>query len=394
MTPTPVSVVIVSRNRPDDLRKSLRALEFQTHRPFEVVVVGDTAPPDRAPAKYLPIDVPNISAARNLGIERAAGEIIAFIDDDAIAEPTWLERLVEPLKDPDVAASGGFVRGRNGISFQWKAQNIDRDGYSHDLAVDRLRVFHADEGRVIKLQGTSCAIRRETLIALGGFDEAFRFYLDEADLCMRLSEDGCTVAVVPKAEVQHGFAASAFRGADRRPLSLYEIAASQALFRKKYSKFAELEPFFREQERRLDAALLRGTLEPRDVRRLRKELSSGYAEGRSRAPALRTEWQDTWPFQPYIEDAACKHRFLSTNRSNRADVFESARRLSAEGAPVTVLDFSLTSLFHRRWFHRDGFWVQSGGLFGKSTRYDPLFSWYSREERVERESAMLRETRF
>lgn len=393
MTATPVSVVIVSRNRPDDLRKCLRALEFQTYRSFEVVVVGDTPPPEPAMAKYVPFDTPNISAARNLGIERAAGDIIAFIDDDAIAEPTWLERLVEPFIDPHVAAGGGFVRGRNGISFQWRAQTIDPDGYSHDLAVDRVRVFPPDKSRVIKLQGTNSAFRRETLIALGGFDESFRFYLDEADLCMRLSKAGCSVAVVPKAEVQHGFATSAFRGADRRPLSLYEIGASQALFRKKYSKSDELEPFCQDQEGRLDAALLRGALEPRDVRRLRQELSLGYSDGRSRVPALRTGWQEYWPFQPYVESRAREHRFLSASRSNSAKVLESARRMSAEGAPVTILDFSLTSLFHRRWFHRDGFWVQSGGLFGKSTRYDPIFSWYSRKERVERESAMLRKTR-
>ncbi|MCB2152739.1 MAG: glycosyltransferase, partial [Rhodobacteraceae bacterium] len=59
--------------------------------------------------------------ARNLGLAAAAGEIVAFIDDDAVPEPRWLARLTAPFADPGIAAAGGFVVGRNGISFQWRA---------------------------------------------------------------------------------------------------------------------------------------------------------------------------------------------------------------------------------------------------------------------------------
>ncbi|MCB2123539.1 MAG: glycosyltransferase, partial [Rhodobacteraceae bacterium] len=68
--------------------------------------------------------------ARNLGLAAAAGEIVAFIDDDAVPEPRWLARLTAPFADPGIAAAGGFVVGRNGISFQWRASCADSHGRS------------------------------------------------------------------------------------------------------------------------------------------------------------------------------------------------------------------------------------------------------------------------
>ncbi|PTX57902.1 GT2 family glycosyltransferase [Litoreibacter ponti] len=393
MSDVSVSVVIVSRNRPDDLRKCLRALKFQTLRPFEVVVVGNTRPPQDAQIKFVAFDEPNISAARNLGIEQSAGEIIAFIDDDAIAEPTWLTRLVAPLDDPSVSASGGFVRGRNGISFQWKAETIGKDGSSEAIEARETTVFRGDETDAIKLQGTNCAFRREPLVSIGGFDESFRFFLDEADVCLRLHTEGYAVAVVPDAEVQHGFAASALRGKDRRPTSLFEIAASHAYFVKKHNNSGEIEPLLGEQTVRLNRLLEQGLLEPKDYRKLKQELDAGLQDGKARTSQIRATWSEPGDFLPYVEGTPKDHVYLSCRRSDRAVTFQQARELGASGVPVTVLVLSLTSLYHRRWFHEDGFWVQTGGIFGKSTRSDRLFSLYSRSKRSAREIEMLKQIR-
>ena len=122
MSDLTVSVVIVSRDRPLALRRCLTGVSQLQFTPFEVVVVAD--PAGLAAARELPFaahlrlvsfDEPNISAARNLGLTHAAGDV-AFIDDDAVPEPTWLRHLTAPAGQADVAAMGGFVRGRNGIS--------------------------------------------------------------------------------------------------------------------------------------------------------------------------------------------------------------------------------------------------------------------------------------
>ena len=140
MASLPVSVIVVSRGRGDSLLRTLTGLTRLFHDSYEIVVVTDSEGQEAVrrlrlteEIKVVPFADPNISAARNAGIGVAAGEIVAFIDDDAVPEPTWLTHLTAPFADPQVAVAGGFVIGRNGISFQWKAHSVDRAGVSTPL---------------------------------------------------------------------------------------------------------------------------------------------------------------------------------------------------------------------------------------------------------------------
>ena len=111
--------------------------------------------------------VANISAARNLGADLAGGDILAFIDDDAVPEPTWLNHLVSPLSETHCAAVTGTVLGRNGISVQWANRVVDAEG----------RAFPAPEGPLpdglaVKLEGTNMGLRRDVLARLAGLTRA------------------------------------------------------------------------------------------------------------------------------------------------------------------------------------------------------------------------------
>ncbi|SDW77703.1 glycosyltransferase family 2 protein [Litoreibacter albidus] len=402
MTTPLVSVVVVSRHRPHDLRRCVRALDFQTYRNFELILVTDAetakslsslAPTDRL--KSAICAEANISKARNLGVMLAAGDVAAFIDDDAIAEPTWLARLVAPFTTPEVAASGGFVRGRNGISLQWQAEEIAPDGESLPIRLSGHSAQIMTAGRAIKTQGTNCAFRRDTLIALGGFDENYRFYLDETDVNLRIAQAGFSTAIVPDAEVQHGYAPSPMRGRDRRPKSLFEIGASQAYFVQKYGRpDSDLDALRRRQSKRLDTGLVRGILEPCDVLRLKRDLEAGIAQGRTRQQKPAPPRQNAPDFKPFAsKENLPAHRYVSGHWSERRSIYNRAKALSDAGTPCTAIVLSRTALFHRRWFHSDGFWVQSGGIFGKSSRSQPLWSWYRLSERVKVEQHLLDVTR-
>jgi glycosyltransferase involved in cell wall biosynthesis len=92
-----ISVVIVSRGRPASLSLCLMGVARLVYAPYEIVVVADAlgleaarALPFAAALKLVAFDEANISAARNAGVLAAGGEIIAFIDDDAVPEPAWL----------------------------------------------------------------------------------------------------------------------------------------------------------------------------------------------------------------------------------------------------------------------------------------------------------------
>ncbi len=390
MSFAPVSVVVVSRHRLEHLLLCLKALRLQQHTNFEVVVVTDPESSaglsEFSDIKLVEFDEENISKARNLGISRCAAEIIAFIDDDAVAEPTWLKRLTAPFKDRAVAAAGGFVRGRNGISYQWKAEEILPSGLSKAMEVATATVMD----KSVKTPGTNCAFRMSVLRELSGFDENFHFYLDETDLNLRIHQAGLKTAIVPNAEVQHGFVASSRRGADRRPLSLYQIGASAAYFLKKHGQAVEnLDSYSKLEERRLARLLQTGVLEPRDVIKLRKSFWKGVDDGKTRQAAQKVLSQDPAEFQPFDSFGDRKHAFVVCSRKYFTSACEHARDLHKKRTPSTVVSLSVSSLFHRRMFHSDGYWVQKGGIFGRSTRSDPLFKIYSFARRCKREVAQI-----
>lgn len=383
-----VSVIIVSRGRPAALIRCLAGLAQQFYPSFEVIVVSDpvgidavTASPYGDHIKTEMFDEANISAARNKGIARAAGEIVAFIDDDAVPEPTWLTHLIDPfVSEAEVAMTGGFVRGRNGISFQWKARSVDGTGATVDLAVDEKRptVLHPIEGRAIKTEGTNMAVRREVLTDMGGFDPAFHYYLDETDLNMRMAHAGHATAIVPLAEVHHGYLANATRHASRAPKDLFDIGASFAVYLRKHCPTELIAGiwtgFQKTQRSRLLTFMETGEIEPRDVRRLLGRLRKGYAAGQARMiERLPMISRATEGFQGFPARPGAKSVVLSGRRWQAEGVRKQARQQAEDGAIVSLFLFSPTSLFHHVRFHQHGYWEQIGGIFGRSDRNQPLF---------------------
>ncbi|MBD3679474.1 MAG: glycosyltransferase [Rhodobacteraceae bacterium] len=397
MTETHVSVVVVSHGRPAMLTRCVRGIAQLAYRPFELVVVADPAGLTAlrsaglaGRAKCVSFPEANISAARNAGIAQAAGEILAFIDDDAAPEPGWLTELIAPFSDKKVAAAGGYVLGRNGISLQWGARGIGRDARHEalDLEDDAASVIPANRDLATRTEGTNMAFRRKVLTDLGGFDEAYRFYLEDADLNMRLAAKGLATAIVPTALVHHASAPSARRNAARCPRDLTEIGASLAVFLSRHGEAPSEPPEVEtaEQYQRLIRHLIAGNCEPRDPARIMESFSMGYAGGLSREPALREFAPAPPPFRHYRTAAPAEGTKILAGR-----IWE-ARKLRARavdivqnGGRASVFLFSPTAFYHRARFTEAGYWEQTGGIFGRSNRSEPIFRLMSFKARVEKE---------
>jgi O-antigen biosynthesis protein len=399
-----VSLIVVSRQRAVSLMRTLKAVQLQDYSALELIVVADPAAADAVralglPFKLVTFDRANISAARNAGLLMASGDLVAFLDDDAVPEPTWISRLAAAFANSAVRVATGFVRGRNGISDQWRAADVDRFGHDRPLSVDRLAVtlLAGTPTRAVKAQGTNCAFRRADLVALGGFDEGFRFYLEDADISLRLAGLGGLAAIVPDAVVQHGFAASIRRRADRVPLDLRDIAASAAYFLRRHAPDADmaLQHMVQRQSQRarLIAHMVTGGLEPRDIARLMAGFDQGWAAGMARNMASLSPMQATGAAFVPLGTKPRAGTLLAGRIWQRRAVMRRASVEAAMGKIVTVICLSPTTWYHHDRFESAGFWMQEGGRFGRSVRDQAMLRFIGFSSRVREEAARIAQTR-
>jgi GT2 family glycosyltransferase len=112
-----VVVCVYTEKRLSQIRAALDSIACQTMPPWQVIVVSDHNPAlfDRLGSEYPRLEVisnkfeKGLSGARNTGIEHASGDVVVFLDDDARAQPQWLETLLASYGDESVLGVGGIV---------------------------------------------------------------------------------------------------------------------------------------------------------------------------------------------------------------------------------------------------------------------------------------------
>jgi cellulose synthase/poly-beta-1,6-N-acetylglucosamine synthase-like glycosyltransferase/DNA-binding beta-propeller fold protein YncE len=201
-----VSVVVCAYNAADTLEDNLRSLEKLTYPDYEILVVNDgskdrTAEIARSFAKVRVVDTPNqgLSAARNVGLAEATGEIVAYTDADTRVDRDWLTHLVQPFLTSDVVGSGGpNVVPPDDPPI---AQCIARapGGPTHVLLDDRIAEH---------VPGCNMAFRRDALLAIGGFNPIYLRAGDDVDVCWRLQARGWKIGFASAALVWHHHRAS------------------------------------------------------------------------------------------------------------------------------------------------------------------------------------------
>lgn len=213
-----MSVVICAYtfDRLEDVRAAVASVQVQTLAPSDVIVVVDRNPdlqrvlePELLGVKVVAnTDVPGLSGARNTGVAAADGEVVAFLDDDAVARPGWLATLAEHYDHPAVIGVGGAAvpawdEGRPGWfppEFDWVV------GCSH-------RGVPTEAGPVRNLIGCNMSFRAEVLARIGGFDgplgrigelSVAGTTCDDTEYCIRAaSVTGGHVIFEPEAIIEH-----------------------------------------------------------------------------------------------------------------------------------------------------------------------------------------------
>ena len=198
--PLLASIIVPVFNGAQTLDACLKALSAQTVEKdrHEVIVVDDGSADSSAEIAtrhgvvVIRQDRQGAAAARNRGAQQARGPILLFTDADCEPLPTWVEGMLAPFADPDVAGVRGFYRTRQRSVVARFAQAEYEEKY------DRLR--RAD--KVDFVDTYAAAYRRDLFLACGGFNP--KFLLDEdQELSYRLARMGRKLVSAPAAVVYH-----------------------------------------------------------------------------------------------------------------------------------------------------------------------------------------------
>lgn len=209
-----VSVVICTYNRGKYLERCIKSLKSQSYSNFEIIVVNGPSidETDTILKKYPDIkiifqrELNGLSIARNLGVEACAGEIIAFIDDDAMADKNWIRYLVDGYTDEYIGGVGGPVLDITGKNYQFKNGFISRYGIPSFYNDHDLNYNQPDAKFFNYIMGTNSSFKKSVLYKVGLFDSDIKYYLDETDLCVRIIKSGYTIKHVENAIVFHEMA--------------------------------------------------------------------------------------------------------------------------------------------------------------------------------------------
>ena len=194
-----VSVVVCAYtlDRWDDLCAALDSVASQDDGPYETVLVCDYNDDlfARATAAFPSVRVianglsKGLSGARNTGVDATSGDIIAFLDDDASADSSWLVELCAPFEDPSVFAVGGWVEPRFMRPAPWYPASF------YWVFGCSYRGLPPTGGTIRNPIGASMALRRSVFVAVGGFTTGLGrigktlLGCEETELCIRYQRE-------------------------------------------------------------------------------------------------------------------------------------------------------------------------------------------------------------
>ena len=213
-----LTVVVVNWNRRDLLESCLQSLEAQSVSGFEVILVDNGSTDGSVnmascfnnSAKFRLQIVTNsenlgFCAGNNMGIAASRGTFIALLNNDAVADPAWLHELSSAFADSAVGMAASKILVFEDPSRIDKAGHlIYPDGQNRGRGTGE--VDHGQYNRVEEVlwpDGCAAMYRRSMLDEIGGFDEDFFAYADDAELGLRARAAGWRCLYIPTAVVRH-----------------------------------------------------------------------------------------------------------------------------------------------------------------------------------------------
>ncbi len=202
-----VSLVIPTYNRLIKLFRLLKSLNQLVPLPDEVIIIDDHSN-DQTPEllkrwkdikngfyKKIVLKDQNKGPAhsRNIGIETASNDLVAFVDDDVVVKNDWIKRITTPLSNANIN-----LVGVGGVVKAFKKHIISQYCVIHKILEAPIQLNY--------LSTVNCCFKKEQLMNIGGFNTSISFAGGEdTDLCLRLKKKGFCFKKVHEAIVYHDF---------------------------------------------------------------------------------------------------------------------------------------------------------------------------------------------
>jgi GT2 family glycosyltransferase len=209
-----VSAVIVAYGSEPWLERSVRAVLASEDIDVEVILVDNGCTDDAVDVVALLPAVTIVRPAENLGFaggcrvgaEAARGEVLVFVNPDAIAAPDALTRLSDVALRPGVGIATASVRLADRPDHLNSAGNeVHFLGLSWSGSFDEPASDHHLEREALAASGAGMAVSKPVWHALGGMEQEFFAYYEDADLSIRCWHQGLRVVYVPDAVVVHRY---------------------------------------------------------------------------------------------------------------------------------------------------------------------------------------------
>ncbi len=238
-----VTILIPNYNGKKWLKQLLPTIEKSTYPNYEILVVNNGSTDDSA--KFLLENYPQVrtieikknrgyAGANNLGVEKASGKYVLFLNNDTEVTPKFLEPLVEKMESDNTI---GAVQPQ--IRHMVKREVIDSIGsfftftgflYHYGYFQNHKEKKYQKELSVYSVKGACFLMKKKDYIDLGGIDESFVTYVEESDLCHRILLSGKRIIYVPKSVVYH------FGGGDMSIMTKSEVVIFRS-FRNRFVSY-------------------------------------------------------------------------------------------------------------------------------------------------------------
>jgi glycosyltransferase involved in cell wall biosynthesis len=321
-----VSVIIPCFNLGAYLDEAVASVLAQTYQDFEILIVDDGSTEkatrtllstlERPKTRVLSLPHGGLAAARNAGVESSSGAYVCALDADDCLEPSYLAKTVRILdEDPSVAFASAWLRSFGEEESEWKPERCDIPTLLWEDTVL-----------------TAAVVRREAVLAVGGFDTAMPVQGDEDwDLWLTLAERGYRGVIIPEVLFNYRRRAGSmstvcWHGPGHLPLASYRVAKHRETYR------AHLVDVLLHQDAEIAAMLKRNDqlerylateLEPavalrrQELDGLRTRAAAGTADLKVRtSPDTPTEQRIT-ELEQALSAAADEVRALRTSKSWR-----------------------------------------------------------------------------